>query len=663
LLLITLAAYANSIGLGLALDARTIVTEDVRIRSASAENVRLILTTDYWWPRAADRLYRPVTTLSYLFNYSILGNGEAPSGYHWVNLFLHALNVWLAFRLALHLFGRPWPAFAAAALWAVHPITTESVANVAGRADLLATAAVLGALLVYLRLADHGVRSPLVFASLFMIAGLGYFSKESAVILPGVMLLTDLAIGEPSWQRLRSRLAYYAAAMAPLILLLAVRTAVFSGLPWPRTVFLANPLIGAPALLARFAAIRVVGLDLLLLLWPAHLSSDRTYATTTLIWWTDVGAWIALAAIAAILAIAIRRYRRDPIVFWAAGFFSLAILSASNLVLIIGSVMAERFLYLPALGFAVAAVAVVGRVLPKRAGAIALGMVVALCAGQTIVRNSDWQDDLTLATADVATSPRSYGLHERLATALYERDARGNIDRAIQEGRTAWQIQFGAPLEQRVEQTAANLGAYYRLKGDLLGGPSAGEGHVWYERALRILEEGTTISKTRERAYDEAQIAHGKALSGRAAMQDLYFNLGAVHASLGQYREAMDAYLYGRNINPGAGDPYEEIAAVWVAREEWRQAAITLHEQVLIGGLKPETFAKLRQLYEGKLAVGCSVTQVRQSTTVNYTCPAVHDDLCAASADLEKAYEAARQPEAGRLLAGRARQAGCYDRP
>jgi hypothetical protein len=73
LLLITPVAYANSFGLGLPIDSRTIITEDTRIGDASLDHVRLILTTDYWWPRASDRLYRPLTILSYLFNCSILG--------------------------------------------------------------------------------------------------------------------------------------------------------------------------------------------------------------------------------------------------------------------------------------------------------------------------------------------------------------------------------------------------------------------------------------------------------------------------------------------------------------------------------------------------------------------------------------------------------------
>ena len=172
---LALIAYANSFGLGLTTDARTIITRDVRIRSASVTNLSQILNHDYWWPMSVDRLYRPVTLISFLWNYAVLGNGENGTGYHQANFLLHAINVLLVYELALLLFRRRRePAFFAAALWAVHPVHTECVTNVAGRADLLAAMAVLAGLLLYTRMnAWTGGRRWLAAAGLFAIATLG----------------------------------------------------------------------------------------------------------------------------------------------------------------------------------------------------------------------------------------------------------------------------------------------------------------------------------------------------------------------------------------------------------------------------------------------------------------------------------------------------------
>ena len=90
----TLLAYSNSFSAGFSLDSRGILLED-RIRAATGENLQLILGHTYWWPYGESGLYRPLATLSYLFNYAVLGNGERSAGYHWVNFLLHVCNVLL----------------------------------------------------------------------------------------------------------------------------------------------------------------------------------------------------------------------------------------------------------------------------------------------------------------------------------------------------------------------------------------------------------------------------------------------------------------------------------------------------------------------------------------------------------------------------------------
>jgi protein O-mannosyl-transferase len=76
---IVLFTYCNTLyNTGFALDNKFIILEDPRLREANHNNLHLIFTQDYWWPKAVSGLYRPLTTLSYLFNYSTLGNGPTP---------------------------------------------------------------------------------------------------------------------------------------------------------------------------------------------------------------------------------------------------------------------------------------------------------------------------------------------------------------------------------------------------------------------------------------------------------------------------------------------------------------------------------------------------------------------------------------------------------
>src|SRR5580693_4513510 len=100
LVLLALVAYANSFSAGFAFDNKALILDDTRVHAATAANLDLIVNRSYWWPQGESGLYRPLTTLSYLFNYATLGGGERPAGYHAVNLLLHAMNVLLLYALA-----------------------------------------------------------------------------------------------------------------------------------------------------------------------------------------------------------------------------------------------------------------------------------------------------------------------------------------------------------------------------------------------------------------------------------------------------------------------------------------------------------------------------------------------------------------------------------
>src|SRR5258705_12747967 len=130
------AAYFGSLSNGFAGDARGLVIADSRVPDASAENIDRIFTHTYWWPYGESGLYRPATTLTYLFNYAILGSGKDAAGYHWTNLLLHVLNALLLYFVARRFTGAI-PAAWIAALWGLHPVLTESVAPVSGRPDLI----------------------------------------------------------------------------------------------------------------------------------------------------------------------------------------------------------------------------------------------------------------------------------------------------------------------------------------------------------------------------------------------------------------------------------------------------------------------------------------------------------------------------------------------
>lgn len=649
-------AWSNSLDLGYASDGGA-VTSDIRIQSATAANIALIFGKHYWWPNPADRLYRPVTTLSYLLNHSLLGAEAA--GYHAVNVLLHLANAWLAFELALLLLGSLVPAFCAAAIWAVHPITTEAVTNVAGRADLLAATALLMGILVYARMRSAIGRERWIgAAALFFVALAGVFTKETGAVLLGLIVLWDIAAGFGGWKAIVQRAPLYGAAAASLAIMSMVRARVFAGEPWPTRPFLDNPLFAAGFWSARFTAVKAIGLDLWLLAFPVRLSSDRSYRAIPISHAGDLWAWASLAVILAVLAFAIVRYRKnDRTIFYCAGFLAIALLPASNLIVIIGATAADRFLYLPSIGFALAAAALIFRLRDRRTAAALTAFIVIAFAARTWARNADWNNDLTLSTADVKTEPDSFRLHEVRARRLFAQSPEANVDEAIREGEAAWNILRPVPDADNDQYTPARLGVYYRKKGDLAG---ADAGRFWYEKSLNVLLRARDISRAQEKAFDDAQRLHGLPLSFRLADDALYFNLAATYAELGKFSDAFEALRYERVLTPSLPDAYEAMARLYISQGDFENATISLDERVLTSGQTQESISALQDLYSRIPEGSCALRADGGGTALNLACPAVLRNRCSALADLSQVFLDARKPNDASHFLQLARAQGCF---
>jgi tetratricopeptide (TPR) repeat protein len=515
-------AYSNSFQAALVFDNASVIGDDPRIRQATPENIELILTGRYWYVNTTAGLYRPFTTFSYLLNYAVLGNGPRPAGYHTVNLVLHEVNVALVYALGVLIFGETAPPLALAAIWGLHPLLTESVTNIVGRADLLAALGVLAGLLCHAKSASTGRRRAVWLAGLAAAQAVGVFSKESAAVLPGIMLLYDLTWSErATWRR---RAPAYAAVAAPLAAFFFLR----SGFDMHMLIdFTENPLVSAGFWTARLTAVKVIGEYLWLFLWPAHLSADYSYNAVPLFgWrvsnWEDAKALIALAVCfgAALLAVLLAiHWRRTvkPLLFFLV-FFFVALSPASNLIVLIGSIMAERFLYLPSVGLAgsvVAAVYALGqqhwlkRPAAKQVAWAALGLVSVALTARTYARNFDWQDDRSLWTSAVNVRPGSARPHYNLARELAR--IPGRLPEAIAEYQAALRIE---PDHASTHNNLAN--ALARIPGRLP------EAIAEYEAALRI----------------EPSLAEG------------HYNLASALVRVGRLPEAIGEYEAALRIKP-----------------------------------------------------------------------------------------------------------------
>jgi tetratricopeptide (TPR) repeat protein len=645
---LALAAYANSFGLGLAYDGLHHATQDPRVKAATWNNLRLIFSTPYWYPSAADNLYRPLTTLSFLFNHAVLGNGEDAAGYHWLNFLLHAGNVLLLFELARRLLGRA-PGFFAAALWAVHPVGTEAVTNIAGRADLLAAAGMLGAVAVYAG-KGHGLRRPLSLAVLSLAA---FLSKESAMVLPGLLLLWDWSAGrKPRW-------GDSAAVLAAIAVVLASRWAVFHASVWPDPRFLDNPLLGMSFWTARLTAVKILGMNLALLVWPAKLSFDHSYNQIPPATWRDAGVWVTAAVVTEVLALVTLRRKHDPVPFFAAGFYALTLLPASNLLLLIGSPMAVRFSYLPSAGFAIAVAALAFRLRSRRLVYGFLGAAAVLLGARTLARNPVWDSNLALGAADAESVPASFRAHRLYANALVTANPGANLEQATRESETAWEIVNPVPAVWSDAGVASDLGYMYQVKGDQLGGAETVEGRAWHVKAADLLETAAAIAASARRHFDEQQLAHGKGMRFQGGYELLYLNLGRAYQVLGRYDDALAAFRKARAENPYEAKAYLALAGLAEARGDLAAAAVSTVEMALLFGIDAEAASRLRAVYGQTPGGECVLAEDGGQFKLNLACPRLGPDVCAGWAELAAVFESVRQPKEAERLGAQAREKGC----
>jgi hypothetical protein len=407
--LLGVVVFANALPTELVYDAVPMVQENPLLREESPWSK--LLVTDYWAHYWYSGAYRPLTTLSFRLERNVLGFGRDARGYVVVNLLLHVtmtLGVW---RLGRNWLGSDGGAVTAAALFAVHAVTTEIVPNVVGRGDLLAALGMLGAVLAWER-GDGagGGRWRWAAAGLWL---LGLLGKESAVALPALLFLRDVARapapGDGAW--IAAAAVAYAAiryAMLPPFGVLVIRS-------------IENPLAVEPALPRVLTAVKLIGLYLGKALCVIPLSVEYGYdqipVTRSVL---EAGFLGGAAAIVALAVVATRCWRRGSPAVLGLAWFGVTLLPVSNLLGAIGTIMADRLLYLPLAGLCLAAGAAwapvtagltrhLGAVTARVAPASVVVLGVAVLAGLTLARNPVWRTNVAFWTSAVQTAPAACG--------------------------------------------------------------------------------------------------------------------------------------------------------------------------------------------------------------------------------------------------------------
>ena len=464
--------------------------------------------------------------------------GDDLWGHHLSNILHHCAVSWLAFLIAVRLFGSRSGGLAAVLLFALHPVQTEAVSYLGGRRDLLCALLSLSSFQLFI-LGWDGYRGeassprrsssrPFLLGAVFLwLLALG--AKQAAVALPALWAAYAFLLSPARTPPRRAAAAFW-------MLCVLLCAAVF-GLHWAQSegsnARLSLPgdslWYGGSALAHWVTEPRILLHALTLLVYPSVLSGDYSFAVfrpaASLL---DAGSWAAGAVLAALGGAAWALRRRRPAAAFGAAWIAISYAPMLPVLPTVHNleVFAEHWLYLPTFGAALMGADAFLRlraVRPKAAAALLSAVLVCFFA-RTRLRNGDWKDDETFWTKSASDYPQCARSLAARGLALFNR---GRIEEAEALYRRSLDLVPGHP------RTRINLSFLYSATGRLKQSE---------EELLEVLRSPW----------------------GRAFLGPVRHNLGVSYLRSGRAMEAYRSFMAAQDAGMGVASQHGVIYA-WEA--------------------------------------------------------------------------------------------------
>jgi len=436
---IAFIVYANSLFNGFTLDDNSVILNNPVLKGDILSLFKSIDTNNDAQPLP---FYRPVTYLTYMLEGRL--HGFNPFFIRLFNVLLHSANSFLVFRLVRTLNrDHMYVALLAGLLFAVHPLHTEGVDfNSGGRNTMLACFFSISAYLVQSRsIIQQKTYYSLIGAALFL---MGLFCKETALMIFPFIVALQIAIMRRNnhWTILQTslRLVPYISAAAIYIFM---RWATLSPLGLQQSVI---PGLGAKLIESRYVTpdlatrllnnLYIIPHYFLTIINPTTLSSRYMIPDDlNLLLLPLVAAWLCI-----IIGLAWLLFKGRTIsTLFGLSWCILFWLPVSGIVFVPGAPLADRFLYIPAIGIWIIVADRIVRLVPdnnanvRKYCAITIVSVLLLLAALTIRRNMDWKNNITLHTRFVEQYPENVHARSGLGIAYYVRRQNNDLDLAEKE--------------------------------------------------------------------------------------------------------------------------------------------------------------------------------------------------------------------------------------
>lgn len=361
--------------------------------------------------------YRPVSMVTFAIEHQLLG--ENPLASHLINALLFGIVVLLLYRLLANSLNVNIDiTFMSVLLFAIHPIHTEVVANIKSRDELLSMLFIISCFIFSFKYLRTGSSNSLLLAVATYL--LAFLSKEYAFAL--LLLIPVTAYLFDAFDR-KKIIRLMLTLLSATGLYIFIRISAVGVHFVKQNDILNNPYLYAPASEALATKIYVLFKYILLLLWPAKLSSDYSFNTIPYVSFSNLLVICSVIIHIGLLILCILGLKRKQIWGFAILWYLAFIFPVSNLLFDIGATMGERLVFHASFGFCLLLgywLTMLFRKLPTRTVQTLLVVLTLIAGGKIIARNKAWKDDSTLFSADIKTAPNSILVNNNVANILIQ---------------------------------------------------------------------------------------------------------------------------------------------------------------------------------------------------------------------------------------------------
>ncbi len=565
--------YANTIGHEYALDDNSVLKDSYIVREG-VTNVPAIFTQRYrqGYFGDASTMYRPVSIAMFATEWSI--SKDNPHLYHFINVLMFALGCGLLFltlRLIMNKYSI-WIPIITSALFAVHPLHTEVVANIKSRDELLIFFFGILALFLlwqHLRTKDN----KFLFLSLLAYT-VALFSKENAINFLGVIPLTLFFFSKLPLDKIATKSLYY---LIPTAIFLIIRFKILGSLAGKESDHspIDNFMVLLPWLEQKATSMLIMGKYLWLHFVPAPLMCDYNYNTIP---GTNFGDWKVF--LSTIIHVGMAGYaiysllKNKNVIAYGILFYLGNMVLYSNFFMLIGAPMGERFAFMGSLGIMIVIAYLLTFFLGKTVDNENINSFSTLTQGKTALmgvcipiillfaymsfdRNMDWKNSYTLYSADIEKAPNGSRMHGYMGVEFVklakETDDEAQKKAYYEKAAYHYQTSYEIMPEHHVE-AIGRLGKVHMQMGNqekaaqffetCVNHPSGQcKGDYYSDYGTMHFEEYVRLSNAgrKDEALQRLQIAKDlfeKAVARKQNYSEGLMNLGSAWGSLGNHAKA-----------------------------------------------------------------------------------------------------------------------------